>query len=588
MDRPFVWLFWLLLLALVGWVVNLVWYKPFSLNDFLERTTLQYAQRRPEEFSRHQFTGIAGGLSGFNGRLDPWPGSDSAEVASWARHNLRMLDSYFQPGRANPELDSLSAVVMRHRLADLAANRLPGYCTHPLNPVDGLQLSFLRLLLHHHRINDLKDAEHYLERLHQFHEKVNTLPGQLGQWPSLACAQQQLAHHQLAQWLAANQPANWLAKDFAQKMDGPLSNDAQVELQNEFNQVLENEVMPAYRRLLVMLDTTTCHSDTLVRLRPEHYAAQLRYHCTQPTDPQNLHQLGLQKVAALADSLVRLAARWAPGPDPAIQWAWLRAQTRQGPGQADSLRRHLAHLTTQLGFLFANGRSLRPQFGQVPLRPSGFWPYPGPLAPALDQPERLTYHWPTDDSLAGWRPYETLTVAARNLFPGYLYQKHQQVQSTDLPHFRRAISFTAFEQGWAAHCLLRLEAQGGLADPYQRLGWWHEQLVRWACLTADTGLHAHGWSRPQAYAYLRAHTALSEAEARELLNRLLVYPGEAVAFYPGQLAFQQAQQWVQRQLGPGLPWADYHAHLLQTGPVPLSLLPQVAKQYVWLAKRGIK
>jgi uncharacterized protein (DUF885 family) len=46
-----------------------------------------------------------------------------------------------------------------------------------------------------------------------------------------------------------------------------------------------------------------------------------------------------------------------------------------------------------------------------------------------------------------------------------------------------------------------------LQDPYQRYGNLQAQLFRAARLVVDTGIHAHGWSRDRAIAYMGATEA---------------------------------------------------------------------------------
>ena len=57
-----------------------------------------------------------------------------------------------------------------------------------------------------------------------------------------------------------------------------------------------------------------------------------------------------------------------------------------------------------------------------------------------------------------------------------------------------------------------------------------------ACrLVVDTGLHALGWTRDQAIAFMVDHTALAENNIANEVDRYLAMPGQALAYKLGQL-----------------------------------------------------
>ena len=49
---------------------------------------------------------------------------------------------------------------------------------------------------------------------------------------------------------------------------------------------------------------------------------------------------------------------------------------------------------------------------------------------------------------------------------------------------------------------------GFYADPYSRFGSLSSEMHRAARLVVDTGLHAFGWTREQAIAYLEKHAGI--------------------------------------------------------------------------------
>jgi len=80
---------------------------------------------------------------------------------------------------------------------------------------------------------------------------------------------------------------------------------------------------------------------------------------------------------------------------------------------------------------------------------------------------------------------------------------------------------------------------GLYADPYSQFGALTLELERAARLVVDTGLHAKGWSRHKAVDYLRANTALGEADINAEVDRYIAWPGQALAYKVGELKIQE-------------------------------------------------
>jgi hypothetical protein len=94
-----------------------------------------------------------------------------------------------------------------------------------------------------------------------------------------------------------------------------------------------------------------------------------------------------------------------------------------------------------------------------------------------------------------------------------------------------------------------------------------------ACrLVVDTGIHAFGWSRDQARAYLRDLTALSEHEIETEVDRYIAWPGQALAYKVGELAILELRARAEHPLGARVDIRRFHDALLELGSVPLPVL----------------
>jgi uncharacterized protein (DUF885 family) len=108
--------------------------------------------------------------------------------------------------------------------------------------------------------------------------------------------------------------------------------------------------------------------------------------------------------------------------------------------------------------------------------------------------------------------------------------------------------------------------------PYEVFGMLSYQAWRAARLVVDTGIHAKGWTREQAQAYLRENTALSEHEIETEVDRYISWPGQALSYYLGEMAIMERAQEGREGAGRRFDIRAFHDTVLQLGSVPLPVL----------------
>jgi uncharacterized protein (DUF885 family) len=79
--------------------------------------------------------------------------------------------------------------------------------------------------------------------------------------------------------------------------------------------------------------------------------------------------------------------------------------------------------------------------------------------------------------------------------PGHHYQVSLQQENTKLPKFMRFGWFGAYGEGWAHYCETLGPEFGLYTDPYQKMGYLSDQMLRAVRLVVDTGLHTGKMSR---------------------------------------------------------------------------------------------
>jgi hypothetical protein len=88
----------------------------------------------------------------------------------------------------------------------------------------------------------------------------------------------------------------------------------------------------------------------------------------------------------------------------------------------------------------------------------------------------------------------------------------------------------------------------------------------------DTGLHAYGWTRARAVAYMLANTALTPANVDAEVNATVTWPGQATAYKVGELRIRALRERAERALGARFDLRAFHDAVLELGPVPLDVL----------------
>lgn len=141
--------------------------------------------------------------------------------------------------------------------------------------------------------------------------------------------------------------------------------------------------------------------------------------------------------------------------------------------------------------------------------------------------------------------------------------------------------FTAYSEGWATYAE-QLADEWGLYDeePWSRIGYLQQALLRAARLVVDTGLHAMRWSRAQALSYLAEVTGSPDASNISEMNRYCVEPAQALSYMTGKLQWLRLRERARSELGSRFDLRDFHAITLQSGSMPMAVLERVVQDYI--------
>jgi uncharacterized protein (DUF885 family) len=317
------------------------------------------------------------------------------------------------------------------------------------------------------------------------------------------------------------------------------------------------------------------------------YAAAIRRHTTLPLTAEELHEVGREEIARLAEEYAELGERVLGTADVTEVFARLRedpalrfATAEEVRGAAESaLARAQAAVPSWFGLLPRTGcvvRAMAPHEVE-----DGTIAYYMPPAPDGSRPGG--YHVNTHRPDTRTR-FEAEALAFHEAVPGHHLQIALAQERADLPPLRRHVLPTAYVEGWALYTERLADEMGLYSDDLARLGMLSFDSWRACRLVVDTGLHALGWTRQQAVDHMLAHSPQAANNIANEVDRYLVWPGQALAYKVGQRRIAALRTRAERRLGGRFDVAGFHDAVLRHGAVPLRVLDGIVDR--WVAQAG--
>src|SRR6185436_17274179 len=175
------------------------------------------------------------------------------------------------------------------------------------------------------------------------------------------------------------------------------------------------------------------------------------------------------------------------------------------------------------------------------------------------------------------------TLSLHEAAPGHHFQIAIQQELTELPRFRRFNNYVSYAEGWALYAESIGKELGLFTDPYQWYGRLSDEMLRAMRLVVDTGLHAKGWTREQAIAYMHENSSIAESEIEAEVDRYIVYPGQALGYKVGDPRIQALRRRAAAALGDRFDLREFHTQVLEDGALPMDVLE--AKIGWWIEKQ---
>ncbi len=362
-------------------------------------------------------------------------------------------------------------------------------------------------------------------------------------------------------------------------------------LQDAARRVIGEQVLPAYRELLVFLRDTyvpQARRTTAACDLPDgeaFYAARIREYTTLPLSADDVHARGLQEVARILAEMNDVRRQAGFDGDLSAFLQFLRTDAQFYARTPEELLAHASWIAKRIDGL------LPKFFGVLPRQPYGVAPVPADIAPfyttgryvPAPQPTGFAgMYWVNTHALPSRALYTLPALTLHEAVPGHHLQIALASEMAGQPPFRRHGFVDAYGEGWALYAEHLGDEMGVYLTPYEQFGRLTYEMWRAARLVVDTGLHAKRWSRDEARAYLFAHTALSEHEVATEVDRYIGWPGQALSYKIGELKIRELRARAQDRLGAGFDLRAFHDAVLALGSVPLAVLEEQVE--AWIAR----
>ncbi len=316
----------------------------------------------------------------------------------------------------------------------------------------------------------------------------------------------------------------------------------------------------------------------------EDYARAVRIYTTLPLQPEELHQTGLDHIAALEARAVELGAGLGLSGLDAVLDALRDSAGKMPPEEAiREAAVAVKRAEARAGEFFP--QPLPPPCDVTPMPEvvaiSGAAPHYTP--PRLDGGRPGTFWFNTERPTAG-TGWDIEVVAFHEAVPGHHLQLSRLQLLTDLPALQRQRSLPVFSEGWGLYAEQLAEETGLYADERGLLGSISTSLMRAARLVVDTGIHHFGWSRERALEFIVEHVPMPREFLANEVDRYVVMPGQALAYLTGKLEILRLREAARDRLGPAFSLPDFHAAILDHGSLPMPALDRSIAG--WLDRAG--
>lgn len=361
-----------------------------------------------------------------------------------------------------------------------------------------------------------------------------------------------------------------------------------AQLVDDYRTAIANVLQPAYERLNAFIETQyipNARESTGLLNNSEgkkEYQFWLNYYTTLGMSPDEIFDLGKKEVARIRLEMDSLKNSVAFEGELSAFFDYVRSDPMFAPFETeeevlDRYRSFEKKMDPQLKQLF----NLVPKAG-FEVRATEKFREAGANAqymPPSRDGSRPGIFYETIRDAKSYNYIDMETLFIHEAIPGHHYQIALQ-QEADIPEFRKAYWTSAYGEGWALYAETLGLQLGMFEDPYQYLGRLSNDMERAVRCVVDAGMHAKGWTREEAIAYILDNQPVTPEVAEQRIERYMVTPGQAVSYKVGEQTIIRLREEARAKLGDRFDIKAYHDQVLKHGCLPLKILERNINAWV--------
>ena len=581
-----------LLTLLLGavFIINLLWFKPFSINHFYTKLFAQFAWDSPM-----LLTSI--GMDFKKDQLDDNSLAANEKQLALLKKAYATLEKY--PREKYTGQDALSYDILQHFLKDEMDSLKYKHHGYSVTQRGGSYQGIVGFMSDVHAIKKLKDAKAYLSRISQIGTYFdNTLESvskerEMGIIPPDFVIKKVLENlHNLRDPAIDENP---LVSDFNKKIDAleDVDTSQKEALKKELIEHMNAIVLPAYDRYISFFEdlATVATSDAGVWKLPDgeaYYQSRIKSMTTTDYTAEELHQLGLKDVNRIVSEMKSILESQGLSGKPvgelmkdiSVDSRFLYPDNDTGRQQIlDDYTKMIQAIDAEMDKVFDIRPKASVEVKRVPEyreKTAAGGSYSGP---AIDGSRPGIFYANLYDITATPK-WSMRTLAYHEAVPGHHFQIAINTELEGLPIFRNFLGFTAYTEGWALYAERLAWEQGFQNDPFDNLGRLQAELLRAVRLVVDTGIHYKRWTREEAIEYMATTTGMAITDVESEIERYIVWPGQALAYKVGMIKILELREKAEKALGDKYDIRKFHNVVLGSGSVPLLVLERMVDEYI--------
>lgn len=318
----------------------------------------------------------------------------------------------------------------------------------------------------------------------------------------------------------------------------------------------------------------------------EYYAWALSASTTTSMTPDEVHERGLEELAALharMDPILKeigyttgtVGERMqALGKDPRYKFS------EGDPGRKeimDFIHDRIDWIRAQMPRAFNTLIDPKLEVRRLPLaeEPGAPGAYGGSGSKDGSIPSRMWINLRTTEL---HRKYDLADLAYHETIPGHVWEGEF---SNRLPLIRSILAFNAFSEGWALYGE-QLADELGAYDEFKvgRLGYLQSLAFRACRMVVDTGLHHKRWSREQGRAFFVERNGSKPEEVASEVDRYCSWPGQACGYKVGHSEIVRHRARAQAALGSAYDFKAFNDAVILGGNAPMNVLAKNVDRYI--------